>query len=97
MGLCVLILLIKIASESFWQANKRYPNRRKNMKLSVRDAVKKDRQDVCVVLAKEMMRSRKTVSKVYAFKASMNSTLMGMKNQLMVSQWLIPCRRAQKQ
>jgi hypothetical protein len=35
-----------------------------------------------VVLAKEMIRSRKAVSKLYASKAHMNSVLMGMKNQL---------------
>jgi hypothetical protein len=48
----------------------------------VKDAAKKGQKDVCVVLAKEMIRSRKAVSKLYASKAHMNSVLMGMKNQL---------------
>lgn len=52
------------------------------MKRSVKDAAKKGQKDVCVVLAKEMIRSRKAVSKLYASKAHMNSVLMGMKNQL---------------
>ncbi|XP_036728762.1 charged multivesicular body protein 3 [Balaenoptera musculus] len=54
------------------------------VKRSVKDAAKKGQKDVCVVLAKEMIRSRKTVSKLYASKAHMNSVLMGMKNQLAV-------------
>lgn len=52
------------------------------MKRSVKDAAKKGQKDVCVVLAKEMIRSRKAVSKLHASKAHMNSVLMGMKNQL---------------
>jgi division protein CdvB (Snf7/Vps24/ESCRT-III family) len=48
----------------------------------VKDAAKKGQKEVCVVLAKEMIRSRKAVSKLYASKAHMNSVLMGMKNQL---------------
>ena len=48
----------------------------------MKDAAKKGQKDVCVVLAKEMIRSRKAVSKLYASKAHMNSVLMGMKNQL---------------
>ena len=52
------------------------------VKRSVKDAAKKGQKDVCVVLAKEMIRSRKAVSKLYASKAHMNSVLMGMKNQL---------------
>ncbi|CAD7671537.1 unnamed protein product [Nyctereutes procyonoides] len=47
-----------------------------------REEEKKGQKDVCVVLAKEMIRSRKAVSKLYASKAHMNSVLMGMKNQL---------------
>ncbi|XP_023572428.1 charged multivesicular body protein 3-like isoform X1 [Octodon degus] len=54
------------------------------VKRSVKDAAKKGQKDVCVVLAKEMVRSRKAVSKLYASKAHMNSVLMGMKNQLAV-------------
>nr|XP_045006260.1 charged multivesicular body protein 3-like isoform X1 [Jaculus jaculus] len=54
------------------------------VKRSVKDAAKKGQKDVCVVLAKEVVRSRKAVSKLYASKAHMNSVLMGMKNQLAV-------------
>ncbi|XP_060637315.1 charged multivesicular body protein 3 isoform X2 [Anolis sagrei] len=54
------------------------------VKRSIKDAAKKGQKDVCVVLAKEMIRSRKAVSKLYASKAHMNSVLMGMKNQLAV-------------
>ncbi|XP_048373517.1 charged multivesicular body protein 3 isoform X4 [Sphaerodactylus townsendi] len=54
------------------------------VKRSIKDAARKGQKDVCVVLAKEMIRSRKAVSKLYASKAHMNSVLMGMKNQLAV-------------
>ena len=54
------------------------------VKQSVKDAAKKGQNDVRVVLTKEMIRSRKAVSKRYASKVHMNSVLMGMKNQLMV-------------
>nr|XP_020009526.1 charged multivesicular body protein 3-like [Castor canadensis] len=60
------------------------------VKRPVKDAAKKGQKDVCVVLAKEMIRSRKAVSKLYASKAHMNSMLMGMKNQL------APYRKAQR-
>lgn len=52
------------------------------VKRSIKDAAKKGQKDVCVILAKELIRSRKAVSKLYASKAHMNSVLMGMKNQL---------------
>ncbi|KAG8139752.1 putative Charged multivesicular body protein [Naja naja] len=54
------------------------------VKRSIKDAAKKGQKDVCIVLAKEMIRSRKAVSKLYASRAHMNSVLMGMKNQLAV-------------
>lgn len=65
------------------------------MKRSIKDAAKKGQKDVCVILAKELIRSRKAVSKLYASKAHMNSVLMGMKNQLGKNfkapvQWLPP-------
>lgn len=52
------------------------------VKRSIKDAAKKGQKDVCIILAKEMIRSRKAVSKLYASRAHMNSVLMGMKNQL---------------
>uniref|UniRef100_A0A8B9QMI5 Charged multivesicular body protein 3 n=1 Tax=Anas platyrhynchos TaxID=8839 RepID=A0A8B9QMI5_ANAPL len=54
------------------------------VKRSIKDAAKKGQKDACVILAKELIRSRKAVSKLYASKAHMNSVLMGMKNQLAV-------------
>ena len=49
---------------------------------SLRDAAKKGHKDVCVILAKEIIRSRKAVNKIYASKAQLNSVEMSMKNQL---------------
>lgn len=49
---------------------------------SLKDAAKKNQKDVCVVLAKEIIQSRKAVSKLYAAKAQLNSVEMHMKNQL---------------
>lgn len=52
------------------------------MKRSIKDAAKKGQKDVCIILAKEMIQSKKAVSKLYASKAQMNSVLLSMKNQL---------------
>ncbi|CAG10563.1 unnamed protein product, partial [Tetraodon nigroviridis] len=54
------------------------------VKRSIKDAAKKGQKDVCVVLAKEMVQSKRAVSKLYASKAHMNSVVLGMKNQLAV-------------
>ncbi|XP_064809782.1 charged multivesicular body protein 3 isoform X1 [Oncorhynchus masou masou] len=54
------------------------------VKRSIKDAAKKGHRDVCVVLAKEMIQSKRAVSKLYASKAQMNSVLLSMKNQLSV-------------
>ncbi|KFO32734.1 Charged multivesicular body protein 3 [Fukomys damarensis] len=48
----------------------------------MKDAARKGQKDVCVVLAKEMIWSRKAVSKLYASKGQMNFVLMVMKKQL---------------
>ena len=37
---------------------------------------------MCVILGKEIVRSRKAVNKIYASKAQLNSVEMSMKNQL---------------
>ena len=37
---------------------------------------------MCMVLGKEIVRSRKAVNKIYASKAQLNSVEMSMKNQL---------------
>ncbi|XP_067838350.1 E3 ubiquitin-protein ligase RNF103 isoform X2 [Heptranchias perlo] len=55
------------------------------VKRSVKDAAKKGQKDVCTILAKEIVRSRKAVGKLYASKAQMNSVLMSMKNQLAIA------------
>ena len=49
---------------------------------SLKDAAKKGDKDVCKILAKEVVHSRKTVSKLYAAKANINSIQMQMKGQL---------------
>lgn len=52
------------------------------VKRSIKDAAKKGQKDVCVVLAKEVVQSKRAVSKLYASKAHMNSVILGMRNQL---------------
>ncbi|KAJ8388272.1 hypothetical protein AAFF_G00135330 [Aldrovandia affinis] len=54
------------------------------VKRSIKEAARKGHRDVCVILAKEMIQSKKAVSKLYASKAQMNSVLLSMKNQLSV-------------
>lgn len=51
------------------------------VKRSIKDAAKKGQKDVCLVLAKEMIQSKRAVTKLYASKAHMNSALLSMKNQ----------------
>lgn len=52
------------------------------VKRSIKDAGKKGQKDVCIILAKEMIQSKKAINKLYASKAQMNSVLLSMKNQL---------------
>lgn len=52
------------------------------VKRSIKDAAKRGQRDVCVVLAKEMIQSKRAVTKLYASKAHMNSVQLSMKNQL---------------
>ncbi|XP_034714757.1 charged multivesicular body protein 3 [Etheostoma cragini] len=54
------------------------------VKRSIKDAAKRGQKDVCVVLAKEMIQSKRAVTKLYASKAHMNSVQLSMKNQLSV-------------
>ncbi|KAI3367209.1 hypothetical protein L3Q82_008264 [Scortum barcoo] len=54
------------------------------VKRSIKDAAKKGQKDVCVVLAKEMIQSKRAVTKLYASKAHMNSVQLSMKNQMAV-------------
>ncbi|KAJ8262488.1 hypothetical protein GJAV_G00167030 [Gymnothorax javanicus] len=52
------------------------------VKRSIKTAAKSGQRDVCVVLAKEMVQSKRAVNKLYTSKAHMNSVLLSMKNQL---------------
>eukprot|EP00794_Sanderia_malayensis_P005425 gene5425-6104_t len=49
---------------------------------SLKDAAKKGQKDICKILAKEIIHSRKAVNKLYSSKAQLSSVEMGMKNQL---------------
>ncbi|CAG4993471.1 unnamed protein product [Colias eurytheme] len=52
------------------------------IKRSLKEAATKNDKQVCTILAKEIIRSRKAVSKIYTSKAHLNSVQMQMKNQL---------------
>ncbi|XP_061650226.1 charged multivesicular body protein 3 isoform X2 [Phyllopteryx taeniolatus] len=52
------------------------------VKRSIKDAAKKGQRDVCVILAKEMVQSKRAVTKLYSSKAHLNSVSLSMKNQL---------------
>ena len=52
------------------------------VKKSVKDAAKRGQHDVCRILAKELVQSKRAVSKLYASKAQMNSVVMSMQQQL---------------
>ncbi|XP_060919031.1 charged multivesicular body protein 3 isoform X2 [Labrus mixtus] len=54
------------------------------VKRSIKDAAKKGQRDVCVILAKEMIQSKRAISKLHASKAQMNSVVLSMNNQLAV-------------
>ncbi|XP_063781121.1 charged multivesicular body protein 3 isoform X3 [Pseudophryne corroboree] len=54
------------------------------VKHSIKDTAKKGNREACVILAKEVVQSKRAVNKLYASKAQMNSVLMSMKNQLAV-------------
>ncbi|XP_035903288.1 charged multivesicular body protein 3 [Anopheles stephensi] len=52
------------------------------IKRSLKEAAKKNDKEVCTILAKELIRSRKAVNKIYTSKAHINSVQLQMKNQL---------------
>lgn len=52
------------------------------IKRSLKEAAAKNDKQVCTILAKEIIRSRKAISKIYTSKAHLNSVQMQMKNQL---------------
>lgn len=51
------------------------------VKKSLKEAAKRGDKDVCLILAKEVINSRKAVSKIHVSKAHINSISMQMKNQ----------------
>ena len=52
------------------------------IKRSLKDAAKKGHKDVCSVLAKEIVQSRKAVNKIHTAKAQIKSVEYGMQQQL---------------
>nr|ACO15577.1 Charged multivesicular body protein 3 [Caligus clemensi] len=56
---------------------------REEMKVtrSIKESAKRGDKDSCRILAKEVVQSRKAVSKIYTAKANLNSVEMQMKNQ----------------
>ena len=54
-------------------------------KRSLKDAAKRGDKDVCRILAKEMIRSKKAVSKIHAAKAQLKSVEYNMSQQLGLS------------
>jgi len=52
------------------------------IKRSLKEAAKKGDKDVCRILAKQVIKSRKAVNKIYTSKAHINSVQLQMKNQL---------------
>ncbi|XP_052830427.1 charged multivesicular body protein 3 isoform X1 [Octopus bimaculoides] len=51
-------------------------------KRSLKESAKKGEKDACVILAKELVHSKKAVCKLYAAKAHLNSVQLNMKQQL---------------
>lgn len=49
---------------------------------SLKDAAAKNDKEICTILAKEIVRSRKATKKIYTSKATLNSVQMQMKSQL---------------
>ena len=52
------------------------------MKTQIKQAAKKNQMDVCKILAKELVQSRRAVTKLHVMSAEMNSLTMKMKEQL---------------
>ena len=56
------------------------------IKRSIKEAAKKGDKDVCRIYAKELVRSKKAITKIYTSKAHLNSIQLHMKEQLGKSQ-----------
>lgn len=52
------------------------------VKRSLKEAAKKNDKETCTILAKEIIRARKAITKIYTSKAHLNSVQLQMKNQL---------------
>ncbi|XP_063240192.1 charged multivesicular body protein 3 [Bacillus rossius redtenbacheri] len=52
------------------------------VKRSLKEVAKKGDKDICIILAKEVLRARKAINKIHISKAHMQSILLQMKNQL---------------
>lgn len=52
------------------------------IKKSLKEAAKKNDKQVCTILAKEVVRSRKAVNRIYASKATLSSVQLQMAQQL---------------
>ncbi|KAF2899437.1 hypothetical protein ILUMI_06733 [Ignelater luminosus] len=52
------------------------------VKKSLKEAAKKSDRETCSILAKEVLRARKAITKIYTSKAHLNSVQLQMKNQL---------------
>ncbi|KAG5889841.1 hypothetical protein JTB14_023166 [Gonioctena quinquepunctata] len=52
------------------------------VKRSLKEAAQKSDRDTCLILAKEILRARKAINKIYTSKAHINSVMLQMKNQL---------------
>lgn len=68
MIICLLILAIQREEDK--------------VKRSLKDAAKKGDKGVCTILAKEVVRARKAITKIHTSKAHLNSIQLQMKNQL---------------
>jgi len=51
---------------------------------SLKEAAKKGDKDVCLILAKEVVNSRKAINRIHTTKANLNSVQMQMKSQLAI-------------
>nr|XP_014092484.1 charged multivesicular body protein 3 [Bactrocera oleae] len=52
------------------------------VKRSLKQAATKNDRDTCIILAKEIVRARKAINRIYTSKAHLNSIQLQMKNQL---------------
>lgn len=52
------------------------------VKRTLKDAAKKNDKDTCIILAKELIRSRKAINRIHTSKAHLNSVQLQMKSQL---------------